>query len=258
VTQADLTASINNHSDQVVKAAPRHPLRSGALREFVEPVPYADAWHFQKRLHEERVGERRPDTLLLLEHFPVYTVGRTTLASHWGDGEKNLQLTGTQIHPVNRGGSITYHGPGQLVGYPILRLAHHASGPRQYVRLLEGVIIDTLGSWGIKGYRVDKKPGVWIRLDEQDAKIAAIGVRIERGVTLHGFALNVDMDLSPFSRIVPCGLTDCHVTSMAEALGSSVSLPAVRSVLQRAFSHAFKLEWTSMMSGLPIETERTR
>jgi lipoyl(octanoyl) transferase len=231
-------------------AAPRYPSRSGALLEFVEPVPYAEAWHLQERLHEERLGDRRPDTLLLLEHLPVYTVGRTTLASHWGDKEKILQHTGTQIHPANRGGSITYHGPGQLVGYPILRLADHASGPKQYVRLLEAVLIDTLGAWGIKGYRVDKKPGVWVRLDEQDAKIAAIGVRIEQGVTLHGFALNVDMDLSPFSRIVPCGLTDCRVTSMAEALGSPVPLSAVRSVLQRAFSRALKLEWTSMMCEL--------
>jgi len=99
---------------------------------------------------------------------------------------------------------------------------------------------------------------VWVELDEQEAKIAALGVRIERGVTLHGFALNVEMDLSPFSRIVPCGLTGCRMTSMAEALGSTVSLPAVRSVVQRTFSHAFNLEWTSVMSGLLAETVQTR
>jgi lipoate-protein ligase B len=124
--------------------------------------------------------------------------------------------------------------------------------------LLEDVIIDTLRLWRIEGYRVDKKPGVWVRLDQQEAKIAAIGVRIERGVTLHGFALNVEMDLSPYSRIVPCGLAGCRVTSMAEAIGSTVSLPAVRSAMQRTFSHTFNLEWTSVKSGLHIETIATR
>jgi lipoyl(octanoyl) transferase len=258
VTQADLTASIDTPSGQVVIRSSRHPSRSGTLLEFDEPVPYPEAWQRQQRLHEERVADLRPDTLLLLEHLPVYTVGRTTQASHWGGREDSLRQAGAQIHPVDRGGSITYHGPGQLVGYPILRLAHYASGPRQYVRLLEDVIIDTLRSWGIQGYRVDKKLGVWVRLEEQEAKIAAIGVRIERGVTLHGFALNVEMDLSPFSRIVPCGLTDCRVTSMAEALNSTLSLPAARSVLQRAFSRTFNIEWTSLTSGLLAETVATR
>jgi lipoyl(octanoyl) transferase len=258
VNPADLSGSLDDPTTPATIYSPGHPARSGVLLEFVEPVPYSEAWCLQKRLHEERAVDRRPDTLLLLEHLPVYTVGRTTQASHWGDGEENLRNTGAQIHPVDRGGSITYHGPGQLVGYPILRLAHHASGPRQYVRMLEDVIIDALRSWGIEGHRVDKKPGVWVRLDEQEAKIAAIGVRIERGVTLHGFALNVETDLSPFSRIVPCGLMGCRMTSMAEALGVAVSLLAVRSVIQRKFSHAFNLEWTSVMSELLPERSPTR
>lgn len=255
---ADLTGSLDDRPTPATLHSPDHPARSGAFLEFAEPVPYPEAWCLQKRLHEERAGDRRPDTLLLLEHLPVYTVGRTTQTSHWSEGEENLRLAGAQIYTVDRGGSITYHGPGQLVGYPILRLAHHASGPRQYVRLLEDVIIETLRSWGIEGYRVDKKPGVWVRFDKQEAKIAAIGVRIERGVTLHGFALNVDMNLTPFSRIVPCGLIGCRMTSMAEALGVAVALPAVRSVVQRNFSHAFNLEWTSVMSGLSEERSPTR
>ena len=254
----DLTDSIEDLSKPVTIQSPDRPFRSGALLEFAEPIPYSEAWRLQKRLHEERAVDHRPDTLLLLEHLPVYTAGRTTQPAHWSGGEENLSQAGAQIHPVDRGGSITYHGPGQLIGYPIVRLAHHASGPRQYVRLLEDVIIDTLRSWGIEGYRVDKKPGVWVELDGQEAKIAALGVRIERGVTLHGFALNVEMDLSPFSRIVPCGLTGCRVTSMAEALGSRVSLPGVRSVVQRTFSHAFNLEWTSVKSGLLAETGQER
>ncbi len=226
-----------------------YPSRSGTLLEFAEPVPYAEAWQLQQRLHAERVADRRPDTLLLLEHTPVYTLGRMTQASHWDDsGEERLRHAGIPIHSVDRGGSITYHGPGQLVGYPIVRLSHYGSGPRQYVRLLEDVLIDTLRLWGVEGYRIEKKPGVWIQLEPHHAKLGAIGVRIDRGVTLHGFALNVEMDLSPFSRIVPCGLAGCRVTSMSEALGSTVSLPAVRSMLQRMFSRTFHIEWTSMPS----------
>lgn len=256
--QADVAISIDDRSDQNVMPSSRHPPQSGSFIEFTEPVPYVDAWRLQQRLHEERTADRRPDTLVLLEHTPVYTLGRTTQASHWGHGEERLRHTGIEIHPVNRGGSITYHGPGQLVGYLILRLSRYGSGPRQYVRLLEDVLINTLRSWGIEGYRVDRKPGVWIRLDEQDAKIAAIGVRIERGVTLHGFALNVDMDLSPFSHIVPCGLAGCRITSMAEALGSTVSLSGVRSVLQRTFSRRLNIEWTSMVSAMLEDMGTTR
>jgi lipoyl(octanoyl) transferase len=258
VKRPDVANFIDDRSEQIEMLSSRHPSRSGTLLEFAEPVPYAGAWRLQMRLREERAADRRLDTLLLLEHSPVYTVGRTAQASHWSSGEERLSHAGIQIHSVDRGGSVTYHGPGQLVGYPIFQLAHYASGPRQYVRLLEEVLIDTLRSWGLEGYRVDKKPGVWIRLDDQEAKIAAIGVRIERGVTLHGFALNVDMDLSPFSRIVPCGLTGCRITSMAEALGSTLSLSGVRSVLQRAFARTFNIEWTSVATAQLAETVPTR
>ena len=243
--QPGVVSFIDGRSEQAEMLSSSYPSLPGSLLEFSDPVPYVEAWRLQLRLHEERAADRRLDTLLLLEHSPVYTVGRTTQASHWSSGEERLRHADIQIHPVDRGGSVTYHGPGQLVGYPILRLSHYASGPRQYVRLLEEVLIDTLRSWGLEGYRVHRKPGVWIRLDDQEAKIAAIGVRIERGVTRHGFALNVDMDLSPFSRIVPCGLTGCLITSMAKALGSTLSLPRVRSVLQCAFSRTFNIEWTS-------------
>ena len=250
----DVANFIDDLSEHIEMLSSRHPSRSGTLLEFAEPVPYAEAWRLQMRLREERAADRRLDTLLLLEHSPVYTVGRTAQASHWSNGEELLSHAGIQVHSVDRGGSVTYHGPGQLVGYPILRLSHYASGPRQYVRLLEEALIETLRSWGLQGYRVDNRPGVWIRLDDQDAKIAAIGVRIERGVTLHGFALNVDMDLSPFSRIVPCGLTGCRITSMADALHSTVSFTGVRSVLQRTFSRTFNIEWTSVTTAQLTET----
>ena len=150
-------------------------------------------------------------------------LGRTTQPAHWDCGEKFSAGQEPTSLSVDRGGSITYHGPGQVVGYPILKLSQYCSGPKQYVRKLEEVLIHTLLLWGIEGYHLEKKPGVWVRWNHADAKIAAIGVRIDHGVTIHGFALNVDLDLSPFSHIMPCGLTQCHVTSMAEVRQSTVS-----------------------------------
>jgi len=117
--------------------------------------------------------------LLLLEHLPVYTLGRTTQDKHWDCGEEALRRTGADIHFVDRGGSITYHGPGQVVGYPILKLSQFCSGPKQYVRMLEEVLIHTVLRWGIEAYRLEKKPGVWVRWNGSDAKIGAIGVRVE-------------------------------------------------------------------------------
>jgi lipoyl(octanoyl) transferase len=183
------------------------------------------------------------DTLVLLEHFPVYTVGRRTKPIHLGRGEAALRETGATIEPVNRGGSVTYHGPGQLVGYPILRLAHYVSGPKAYVRLLEDVLIDTLALSGINGYRDPHQPGVWTRSDRKVAKVASIGVRVERGVTLHGFALNVDLNLSPFAHITPCGIEGCETTSLAEIMKSPVSLPLIARQVAEIFSSTFHLEW---------------
>lgn len=218
----------------------------GTLVQFSEPTPYAEAWTLQKQLQEERIAERQGDMLLLLEHSPVYTLGRSTQPSHWDCGEEVLRRTGATFQSVDRGGSITYHGPGQVVGYPILKLSHYCSGPKQYVRKLEEVLIHTLSRWGIEGYRVEKKPGVWVRWNHADAKIAAIGVRIDHGVTIHGFALNVDLDLSPFSHIMPCGLAQCHITSMAEVRQSAVSSSVVAQQVAQEFARAFNIHWKSL------------
>jgi lipoate-protein ligase B len=139
---------------------------------------------------------------------------------------------------------VTYHGPGQIVAYPILKLAQHATGPRQLVWLLEEVIIRTLNLWRIDGRRIDKKPGVWVTRPEP-AKIASIGIRVERGITLHGFALNVDMDLTPFQRIHPCGFTNCLVTSMAAMLKTALSVNAIKQDLAQIFGSVFELEWST-------------
>jgi lipoate-protein ligase B len=221
------------------------------LLELTEPIPYGEAWQLQQQLHAARVNDRGRDTLLLLEHTPVYTLGRGTQDSHFS-GIADERVTATQIQAVNRGGSVTYHGPGQLVTYPILRLADYAPGPRHYIRLLETVLIETLRCWNIQGRRVEKQPGVWIQAQGQLAKIASVGVRVDRGVTLHGFALNVEMDLSPFSRITPCGLIGCRMTSMGQALGSSLSLASVRRTVGQTFSCVFDIEWTHIATGTQL------
>ena len=215
----------------------------GTLVQFSQPIPYVEAWALQKQLQEERIAERQGDVLVLLEHSPIYTMGRGTQPTHWDCGEEVLRRTGAGLQAVDRGGSITYHGPGQVVGYPILKLSQYCSGPKQYVRMLEEILLHTLARWGIEGHRLEKKPGVWVRWNHADAKIAAIGVRINRGVTIHGFALNVDLDLSPFSHIMPCGLAQCHVTSMAEIRQSAVAPAMVAQQVAQEFARTFNIQW---------------
>jgi lipoyl(octanoyl) transferase len=219
---------------------------AGSLFVFSAPVPYAIAWELQSRLHQERLLDIRPDTVVILEHPPVYTLGRSTRVADWGGDEAALCANGIELHRVNRGGSVTYHGPGQIVVYPILRLDRHAAGPKQLVRLFEEVIIRVLKLWNIGGHRIDKKPGIWA-MTPTPAKIASIGIRIEQGITLHGFALNVDMDLAPFQQIHPCGFTDCPVTSMNTLLGTAPSIGEVKNDLARIFGEMFSIEWTTVV-----------
>ena len=225
---------------------PKSLPQAGTLIQFPQPMPYDETYALQRQLQEDRIAERRRDVLLLLEHSPVYTLGRSTKSEHWSCGEENLRRTGASLQSVDRGGSITYHGPGQVVGYPILKLSHYCSGPKRYVWSLEEVLILTLLQWGIEGYRIEKNPGVWVRWNHADAKIAAIGIRIDHGVTIHGFSLNVDMDLSPFSHILPCGLTQCHVTSMAELRQSTISSSIVAQQIAQELTRVFNLQWMSL------------
>lgn len=152
------------------------------------------------------------------------------------------------VEAVNRGGSVTYHGPGQLVAYPIVMLSQYASGARAYVHMLEEVVIRTLARFGLHGYRVAKTPGIWLSDRKGEAKIASIGARIDRGITLHGLALNVANDLRPFSNIVPCGLDGCRMTSLAVSLEAPVSLPAVQEHIANEFSAVFRVEWRVRIS----------
>ena len=220
-----------------------HQMQGGAVRLFSEPIPYLMGWDLQCRLHEERLLGLQPDTVLILEHLPVYTMGRRTRLSDWGGDEVALCQTGTELHRVNRGGSVTFHGPGQVVAYPILKVDRYAAGPKQLVRLFEDIVIQLLGYWKITGIRLEGKPGVWVRNPEPQ-KIAFIGIRIERGVTLHGLAINVDLDLTPFQRIHPCGMIDCPVTSMAALCRTPIAVDAVRQVLAQTFKEMFSLAET--------------
>lgn len=221
--------------------------RQGELWVVPEPVPFGPAWDLQQRLAAERSSDRRRDCLLLLQHHPVYTLGCTAKPAHFGGNESVLRGTGAELHHVNRGGSVTYHGPGQLVGYPILRLADYCRGPREYVRLLEEVLIQTLQRWDIDARRLEGRRGVWVGKCEE-RKIASIGVRVDRGVTLHGFALNVAMDLAPFRRIIPCGIPGCLVTSMAEVRGIPVDLSSVAATVAAVWSSVFGMHWSGIVT----------
>ncbi len=197
-------------------------------------VPYTEAWALQRRIHGEIVAGTRADTLLLLEHEPVFTAGART-ARH------ERPTDGTPVVDVDRGGKITWHGPGQLVGYPLVRLGEPVDVVA-HVRRLEGILIEVLAAFDVAGYRVEGRSGVWVRRPLSEDKIAAIGVRVQRGVTMHGFALNCDNSLLPFSQIVPCGITDAGVTTLSEVVGADISPADVVDAVASAFSDAFSTE----------------
>ena len=190
-------------------------------------VPYLDGWALQRSIHADIVAGTRPDTLLLLEHEPVYTAGART-ARH------ERPTDGTPVVDVDRGGKITWHGPGQLVGYPILRLPEPMDVVA-HVRRLEHVLIGVLSTYGVEGYRVEGRSGVWVRRPLGEDKVAAIGVRVQRGVTMHGFALNCDNSLAAFGGIIPCGISDAGVTTLSEVAGAEISPRDVLDTVSLAF-----------------------
>ena len=190
-----------------------------------EAVDYLDAWDLQRAVHQ-RVVDGAPGTVLLLEHPPVFTAGKRT-------EPHERPFDGTPVIDVDRGGKITFHGPGQLVGYPIVRLPDHVKVV-DYVRRVEEALIAVCTDLGVTTARIPGRSGVWLRADERgpERKVAAIGIRVSRGVTMHGFALNCDVDLGWYDRFVPCGIADAGVTSLTQELGRDVTiddvLPSVR------------------------------
>ena len=183
-------------------------------------VPYDAAREAQARLAAARQADEVPDLLLLLEHPPVYTRGRRSQASELPMGEDWYRAQGIEICDTDRGGAVTYHGPGQLVGYPIVSLKPYGDDVHAYVRRLERVMIESLSVHGIEAGTLEDLTGVWA----SDRKIASIGVHISRGITTHGFAINVNNDLQPFEWIVPCGIEGCRVTSLGRELGGEQDL----------------------------------
>ncbi|MDF2561744.1 MAG: lipoyl(octanoyl) transferase LipB [Microbacterium sp.] len=192
-----------------------------------ETVPYTEGWDLQRRVHADVVAGVRPDTLILLEHEAVYTAGKRT------EPQERPQ-DGTPVIDVDRGGKITWHGPGQLVGYPIVRLVEPIDVVA-HVRRLERLLIDVLRPFGVDGYQVDGRSGVWVRRPLSEDKVAAIGVRVQQGVTMHGFAINCDNTLAGFRDIIPCGITDAGVTTVSEVTGSSVSPVDIVDAVREAF-----------------------
>ena len=190
-------------------------------------VEYLRAWDLQRDLVRRHIEGTVGDTLLLLEHPHVYTLGRRGTMDHVLLSADDLAKAGVALHEVDRGGEVTYHGPGQLVGYPIIDL-RGIGGPVRYVRALEAALVDTLAFFGIAAHTVEGYPGGWIGEGSQQRKIAAIGVRVSRGVSSHGFALNVSMNLAYYRYIVACGTEGLTVTSMTQELGRDVDAGDVR------------------------------
>ena len=198
-----------------------------------DAVDYLAAWELQREVHAAVVEGRQDDTVLLLEHPPVFTCGKRT-----DPHEKPLDSGGAPVIDVDRGGKITFHGPGQLVGYPIVTLPDHVKVV-DYVRRVEEALIATCRELGVTTARIPGRSGVWLRADDPsigtrpERKVAAIGIRVSRGVTMHGFSLNCDLDLDWYDRFVPCGIADAGVTSLSRELGRDMTVHEVVPVVQR-------------------------
>ncbi|HWG62075.1 MAG TPA: lipoyl(octanoyl) transferase LipB [Streptosporangiaceae bacterium] len=218
-------------------------------------VPYPEAWELQRTMHQQRVSDAIPDTCLLLEHEPVYTAGKRTKPLDRPVGDP-----GAPVIDVDRGGQITWHGPGQLVGYPIIRLGEPVD-VIAYVRAVEEALIRVCADFGVATTRVEGRSGVWVPGDaagtdgtgqaggvRPDRKVGAIGLRVSRGVTMHGFALNCDCDLSWFGRIVPCGISDAGVTSLSAETGRQVTVMDTIDAVERRLAEVLGAStWQRML-----------
>ncbi|HYK69247.1 MAG TPA: lipoyl(octanoyl) transferase LipB [Streptosporangiaceae bacterium] len=215
-------------------------------------VDYLEAWELQRQVHEQRVRGEIPDTCLLLEHAPVYTAGKRTTPLDRPVGDP-----GAPVIDVDRGGNITWHGPGQLTGYPIVSLDEPVDVVA-YVRSLEDAMIGACAEFGVPAGRVDGRRGAWLLSDgagRPDRKIAAIGVRVARGVTMHGFAFNCDCDLTWYDRIVPCGISDAAVTSLSAEACRQITVAEVIPVVERQLAAAFRAASITHAEGIPTPME---
>ena len=214
-------------------------------------LEYLSARSLQDSLVDLIHDGESPNTLLLLEHPNVYTRGRLSQAEHLLSPQDELAASGISVYDTDRGGQVTYHGPGQLIGYPIINLRDWGGGPLQYVRTLEQAIVGTLTDFGIPAHTEQGLTGVWTT----EGKVAAIGVKISRGVSFHGFSLNINTDLSWYRHIVPCGIADRPVTSMSRLLDENVDAEAVRYSLVYRFGRAMRMRMAEVAPGEIVVAE---
>lgn len=201
----------------------------------ISSIDYLEAWDLQKQIFYQRTKGTVPDVLLLLEHPHTYTLGKTADKKNLVGSEKYLSENSISVYDIDRGGDITYHGPGQIVGYPIIDLKQWKQDTHLYLRSLEEVIIRTCGNYNLNAARVPGYTGVWIN----DRKIAAIGIKVSRWITMHGFAFNINTDLNLFSGIIPCGISDKEVTSLGRELNQKIDIDEVKEVLLQNFISVF-------------------
>jgi lipoyl(octanoyl) transferase len=206
-------------------------------------LPYEEALVLQRRIEAARQADEVPDVLLLLEHNPVYTKGRRTQPGELAMGEDWYRMQGIEICETDRGGAVTYHGPGQLVGYPIVSLKPYGDNVHEYVRRLERLMTGSLAAYGIDAEVIDGLTGVWVGGGPPEGrKIGSIGVHVSRGVTTHGFAVNVNNDLQPFEWVVPCGIEGVRMTSLCREFGSEVDMDACMDVVTERFAEIYGRE----------------
>jgi lipoyl(octanoyl) transferase len=231
-------------------ASDEHPLlaaHGGHLQvDHLGTVAYRPTWELQDELADQRRGRRIGDRLLLVEHFPVYTIGRGGNEANMLASPERLREIGAELIRIDRGGDITFHGPGQIVAYPIVELRDPLD-LRRYVRGLEAAVIGTAAAFGVTADRLEGHPGIWV---DGDRKLAAVGVRVKRGVTTHGLALNVNNDLRWFDEMIPCGIPDKTVTSLARELGRPAPMDQVADALARQLARQLGLRLGEGAAGL--------
>jgi len=198
-------------------------------------IDYQSAWDLQKEIFELRLHNKIDDTFFLLEHPHTYTLGKVAEKENLISTNEQLKELGISVYEIDRGGDITYHGPGQIVGYPIIKLSNWKEDTHEYLRALEEVIIKTCAEYGLSTNRNPKYTGVWLG----ERKIAAIGIKVSRWVTMHGFAFNVNTDLNYFGGIIPCGIKDKDVTSLKRELGKEIEIDEVKEKLVKSFQKVF-------------------
>lgn len=216
-------------------------------------IGYSDAWELQHELHHQRKDKMISDVFLMLEHPHTYTLGKTADKKNLIGSKEYLEDNNISVYEIDRGGDITYHGPGQIVGYPIINLNEWQNDTHKYLRALEEVIIQTCKEYGLETERKEKYTGVWI----ENRKIAAIGIKISNWISMHGFAFNVNTDLNLFNGIIPCGISDKEVTSLAKELGREISLSDVKEKLLNNFRVIFQYDEIETVEAEKLLSKKT-